>query len=137
MSKILCRYCMKIHDREFECASKKKHKRMKQQARRNDKRYKVYNDCYNTMRWKKVREQVLTDANYCCEICMEIGKINYTDIQVHHIEKVKDNIEKMYDIDNLLVVCREHHRAIEGMGKREILQYMREEMNRLQRCDKG
>ncbi|MDB8794283.1 HNH endonuclease signature motif containing protein [Romboutsia sp. 1001216sp1] len=124
MSKILCKHCMKIHDREYECGSKKKHRRMKQQARRNDNRYKVYNDCYNTSRWKKVREQVLKDANYMCEVCMELGKINYTDIQVHHVEKVKNNVERMYDIDNLIVVCREHHNIIENMTADEIINYV-------------
>lgn len=130
MSKIKCQHCLKIHDRYHECSAKKKHKRMLQQARRKDERYKVYNDCYNTSRWKKVREEVLKESNYMCEVCRALGKLNYTDIQVHHIEKVKDNKEKMYDKNNLLVVCREHHRDIEGMSKREILQYVRDEISK-------
>ena len=124
MSKILCKHCLKVHDREHECDAKKKHRRMKQQARRNDNRYKVYNDCYNTSRWKKVREQVLKDSNYMCEVCMELGKLNHEDIQVHHVEKVKNNVEKMYDIDNLIVVCREHHNIIEEMTADEIINYV-------------
>ncbi len=123
MSRILCKHCMKIHDREYECDAKKKHRRMKQQARRNDSRYKVYNDCYNTTKWKKVREQVLKEANYMCEVCKEFGKFNYTDIQVHHVEKVKDNVDRMYDIDNLIVVCREHHNIIEDMTSKELIEY--------------
>ena len=121
---VKCQYCMKIHDREYECNAKSKHKRIKRINRYNDERYKIYNDCYNTRQWKRVRGEVLNEANYMCEVCKELGKLNYTDIQVHHIDKVKNNKEKIYDKDNLLVVCREHHRAIEGMNEKEIVEYV-------------
>ena len=121
---IKCKYCLRIHDRYVECDSKIKNKRNKQKDKYNDDRYKVYNDCYNTTRWKKVREEVLKKSNYMCEICKQLGILNYTDIQVHHIEKIIDNPYKMYDEDNLLVVCRNHHRQIEGMNENEIIEYV-------------
>lgn len=121
---IKCKYCLKIHDRYVECDSKIKHKKNKQKDKYNDDRYKVYNDCYNTTRWKKVREEVLKKSNYMCEICKQLGILNYEDIQVHHIEKIIDNPYKMYDEDNLLVVCRKHHREVEGMNENEIIEYV-------------
>ncbi|MCR1848266.1 HNH endonuclease [Paeniclostridium sordellii] len=121
---VKCQHCTKIHDRDYECDEKNKHKISKRISRYNDERYKVYNDCYNTRQWKRVREEVLKDNNYMCEVCRELGKLNYIDIQVHHIDKVKNNKEKMYDKDNLIVVCRDHHRDIEGMNEKEIVEYV-------------
>ena len=59
-----------------------------------------------------------------CEICMQIGVLNYEDIQVHHIDKIRDNWDRRLDKKNLICVCRDHHRTIEGMNEEEIIEYV-------------
>ncbi len=119
MSKILCKHCLKVHEREYDCHAKTNHKR-KYKIEYN----KQYDKCYNSRKWKRVRTEVLKDNDYCCEVCKQLGIVNYTDIQVHHITKIIDNDELMFDKSNLLVVCREHHRQIEGMNLNEVVSYV-------------
>ena len=123
---IKCQYCLKIHDREYNCIDKLKYK---SKISRRRKKYmsednKLYNKFYSSSKWIKCRDEVLRDNNYMCEICMEIGIINYTDIQVHHIEKIRDNWNRRLDKDNLICVCRNHHNIIEGMNEEEIIEYV-------------
>lgn len=126
MSKILCKYCMKIHDREYECYAKSKYKRDRNRCRKNNMRLdkKIIDRFYSTNEWRKCREEVMKEANYLCEMCLELGKITYKDLHVHHVIKVKDNWNKRIDKDNLIVVCPDCHRQIEGMTADEIISFV-------------
>lgn len=121
---IKCKYCNNIHDKYYDCDAKVKSNRLRRKYKYSND-YKLYNDCYNTRKWRRLREEILKDNNYMCEICLELGKINCDDLQVHHIEKVKDNQAKMFDKNNLIVVCRGHHKQIEGMNKEELLKFIK------------
>ncbi|MDK2587485.1 HNH endonuclease signature motif containing protein [Romboutsia sedimentorum] len=120
---IKCSYCNKIHDKYEDCEDKLKYKKS------NSNEYnEKYNKCYNNSKWKRIRNEVLKDNDYCCEVCKQLEIVNYTDIQVHHITKIIDNDELMFDKSNLLVVCREHHRQIEGMNLNEISEFIKSKL---------
>ena len=137
MAKILCKHCLKIHDREYECDAKSKYKRDKNRCRKNsmssDK--KIIDRFYSTSEWRKCREEMMKEANYLCEMCLEFGKITYNDLHVHHVVKVKDNWNKRIDKDNLIVVCPDCHRQIEDMTTNEIIRDVEKLKAELKRAD--
>lgn len=52
------------------------------------------------------------------------GKIEYGNI-CHHIEELKDNQDRILDIDNLIYVTERHHNMIHSLydnGKKELMQ---------------
>lgn len=133
MSKVLCKHCMKVHDREYECDAKSKYKRDKNKFRKNNMRLdkKIIDRFYSTSEWRRCREEVMKEANYLCEMCLEFGKITYKDLHAHHVIKVKDDWSKRADKDNLIVVCPDCHRQIEGMTGDEIINHVTKEKKRL------
>lgn len=59
-----------------------------------------------------------------CEVCAEFGMLRLA-THAHHIIKVRDGNEYThYNIDNLIAVCDEHHRIIEGMDKEDLINYL-------------
>lgn len=66
---------------------------------------------YSSKKWKLLRQVALNRAEGCCEECYSIGEI-----QVHHKKPVAQG-GAIFDIDNLIVLCRschlEAHRKIE------------------------
>ena len=49
-------------------------------------------------------------AQYLCEVCRDEGRYTYEGLEVHHIEKVKDNKDRLLDDNNLIVLCVKHHK---------------------------
>ena len=62
-------------------------------------------------KWEKVRNQVLERDNYKCVVC---GK---PATQVHHIHLRSKRKDLIYEINNLVSLCNEHHQhqSIEGL----------------------
>lgn len=54
---------------------------------------------YSGARWQLIRKLKLA-KNPICEICQR--KLA---VQVHHLEKARESIERRYDLDNLQSVC--------------------------------
>jgi 5-methylcytosine-specific restriction endonuclease McrA len=50
------------------------------------------------------------DSQYLCEVCRSYGVYNYDNLEVHHITKVKDDPSRLLDRDNLICLCRQHHK---------------------------
>lgn len=67
---------------------------------------------YNTSRWKKLRiAKLMKDP--LCEMCLQKG-ITTAAIDVHHIDSFMnydglDRIEKAYNINNLMSICKQCH----------------------------
>lgn len=59
---------------------------------------------------KIVRE----DSQYLCEVCRSYGVYNYENLEVHHIVKVKDDPSGLLDRDNLICLCRMHHKMADN-----------------------
>lgn len=114
---IKCTHCLKVHDKYIKCESQKKHEKLKSDIEIKCDRF------YQSREWRKVRREVLKECNYMCEMCNQLHTVRLADA-VHHIVKIREDWSKRLDIDNLLCVCDEHHKIIEGMTKEEILKYV-------------
>lgn len=58
-----------------------------------------------------------------CEVCRDQNKIEYNNIEVHHITKVRDDETLLLDNYNLICLCQEHHeQADKGLIDKEYLQ---------------
>jgi hypothetical protein len=44
-----------------------------------------------------------------CAICLEEGRYNYDNLEVHHITKLKDDADGLLDNYNLICLCKQHH----------------------------
>lgn len=54
---------------------------------------------------------------------MSEGRINLSDVEVHHIIKVKDNEDLLLDNFNLICLCAtHHHQADSGELSQDLLQ---------------
>lgn len=62
---------------------------------------------------KQANEIVLEKADYKCEICGDTENL-----EVHHIKPFKTNPLEAYDTDNLICLCKKHHRQY-GHSDRE------------------
>lgn len=67
---------------------------------------------YNCSKWLKVRKLKISKANGLCERCLK-ERIYKEGAIVHHKIEITDknynNDELMYGLDNLELVCYEHH----------------------------
>lgn len=63
-----------------------------------------------TARWKRKSLQVRDDAHWMCEVCRDQGKATTEGLEVHHIEKLRDDPDGLIEDDNLVCLCRMHHR---------------------------
>ena len=97
----------------------------------NSKEYREYNNknsyakatkVYNSSKWQKARNRA-RKANPICEICTEMGRYGVLSTEVHHIQKVKYGDDTTnYDLNNLISVCNECHKKIEGMNKYQLIE---------------
>ena len=70
------------------------------------------------MKAKEIKES----SKWLCALCLEEGRYNYNDLEVHHITKLKDNAEGLLDNYNLICLCKRHHeRADAGLENPEKL----------------
>lgn len=93
----VCSRCGKIHDKYQKCYKGQKHAGDERQLR-------------DLNAWDLKSKQVRDEAHYLCEVCREAGVINYQDLEVHHIEKLKDQPDLLLEDTNLVCLCREHHK---------------------------
>ena len=69
----------------------------------------------STSRWTNKSIEIRQDSNYLCSVCLDQGIINYDDIEVHHIEKLNSRPDLLLENENLIALCRRHHKeADEG-----------------------
>lgn len=86
-----------IHDKYQKCYKGQKHAGDERQLR-------------DLNAWDLKSKQVRDEAHYLCEVCREAGVINYKDLEVHHIEKLRDKPDLLLEDTNLVCLCREHHK---------------------------
>lgn len=63
---------------------------------------------YNSALWKHLRQEVLDEQHYECQVCRARG-IYEEATTVHHIKYVRRYPELALTKDNLLAVCKECH----------------------------
>lgn len=109
-----CSRCGKIHPKGYVCKVGAKKKHYKYSYKESRLRSKGA--------WTEKSKQIRDDANYLCEVCNDKGIYNYRNVEVHHIEKLKDNPELWLDDDNLICLCKDCHRMADaGMIDKDYL----------------
>lgn len=110
-----CARCGKIHKLGESC-----------------KRFRVYEGgderkARSSFAWKLKSQEIREKANYLCEVCRAEGKFNYENLEVHHIVKLKENIQGLLDNANLICLCTTHHKqADDGLLKADFLRGLAE-----------
>lgn len=51
-----------------------------------------------------------------CEVCRDRGKVTTEGLEVHHIEKLRDDPDGLVEDGNLVCLCRPHHRMADDGG---------------------
>ena len=105
-----CSKCGKIHNYNHRCNKGKIYKK-------ND-----IDKLRSTKRWTNKSIEIREASNYLCAVCLDNGIYNYDKVEVHHIEKLQDNIDNFLDNDNLICLCKKHHKeADQGKLKKDYL----------------
>ncbi len=63
----------------------------------------------STNKWTNKSLEIREASKWLCALCLEDGIYNYNDLEVHHIERLKDNEERLLDNYNLICLCKRHH----------------------------
>lgn len=104
-----CKYCGRIHKKEFVCPMKPKSNKYK--TSEADKfRW--------TRTWQKKREHIKSRDKHLCQICIRklyntINKYNYNNLEVHHIVPIKEDYDSRLEDTNLITLCEYHHELAE------------------------
>ena len=99
-----CSYCGKIHPADYQCRAPKKYRNTEERRLRSSPKY--------TRKSLAIRER----ANYLCEVCRDEGRYTYENLEVHHIEKLRDHPELLLEDSNLICLCVEHHHIADAGG---------------------
>lgn len=94
-----CPYCGRIHRQGEKCSAFKRI-----YTGGNERKLR------STYAWTEKSKEIRENAQGLCEVCRDKGIYTYKGVQVHHIEKVKDNPSKLLDNYNLVCLCEEHHK---------------------------
>lgn len=102
-----CSKCGKIHEYNYKCTvNKTPYNSLKYSTEESKLR--------NTNKWHKKAEQIKKDSKYLCEVCFDKGIYNYSDLEVHHIIKLREDKTKLLDNYNLICLCRSCHKLADA-----------------------
>lgn len=98
-----CTRCGRVHDAAYKCTLRYPNPRGLEDKLRSQRK------------WTKKSLEIREASQNLCAVCREEGKFTYDDLEVHHIEKLRQAPEKLLDDDNLICLCTFHHKlADEG-----------------------
>ena len=97
----VCSRCHKIVDYNHKCNTGRLYKKDHIDKLRS------------TKRWTDKSIEIREASNYLCSVCLDQGIYNYDKVDVHHIEKLQDNQDLFLDNDNLITLCKYHHKQAE------------------------
>jgi 5-methylcytosine-specific restriction endonuclease McrA len=95
--------CGKIIPDNASCLCKRAKKRdYMREYQRNDK-----DNPLKTTKWKHFRNNILRRDKYLCQRCLfKYGIVNSKDLQAHHIKSRKNYPELVFDVKNVICLCR-------------------------------
>ena len=99
-----CSKCGKIHPYNYNCSVGVDSNRSKVAEDRLRSRYA----------WTKKSKQIREDAGNLCEVCRDQGIATYDGLEVHHIEKLRENVDGLLDDNNLICLCVRHHKEADN-----------------------
>ena len=97
-----CSKCGKIHDSNYQCKVIRKNYGDAQERKLR-----------STWAWTQKSLEIREKAHYLCEVCRDQGEINYN-VEIHHIEKIREDTTKLLDNLNLVCLCVEHHKLADS-----------------------
>ena len=97
-----CSRCGKIHEYNYKCNKGKIYKH-------ND-----IDKLRSTGQWTNKSIEVREASNYLCSVCLDKGIYNYDNVEVHHIEKLQDQPDLLLENDNLICLCKKHHKLADN-----------------------
>ena len=104
-----CSICGKIHSTDKKCIRK---------DARADREHKLR----QTNKWHRKSLEIRERSHWLCAVCRDQGTFNHENVEVHHIEKLRDNPDGLLDDDNLICLCIPHHKmADDGLIDAEYL----------------
>ena len=124
---VTCTHCG-IVKRGHQCPYKKSRQREKDKA--SDKFRK-------TKAWTKKSIEIRQRDKYLCQVCIRnlhntLDFLTYKQIDVHHITPIAEDYNRRLDNDNLISLCRYHHKmADDGLIERAELYRIAEEQNNM------
>ena len=111
-----CSRCGKIHPANYKCNVGKVYRGGEERRLRNKNI------------WHEKSRDIRESSHYLCAVCKDQGIITYKDVEVHHIEKLKDREDLLLDDENLVCLCRYHHKmADEGKIDKDYLKGLAKE----------
>lgn len=99
-----CSRCGKIHDYNYKCNKGKIYK------------HNEIDKLRSSTRWTNKSIEIREASNYLCTVCLDQGILNYEDIEVHHIEKLQDRPDLLLENENLICLCKKHHKEADKGG---------------------
>lgn len=119
-----CKYCGRIHAKDFNCGKKPARKKLNTQA----DRFRW------SQLWKDKREQIKERDHHMCQVCIRnlYGAQNqyvFNDLEVHHIIPLAEDYECRLDDDKLITICEPHHEKAERgeIPREELLRIAKEQ----------
>ncbi len=112
-----CSRCGRIHSTKYNCRHNK--------PAFNADRYGVAQErkLRSTKAWTDKSIQIREQAQYLCEVCRDKGIYNYNDLEVHHINKLREDKAGLLNDSNLVCLCVTHHKqADRGQLSKEYLE---------------
>lgn len=106
-----------INRKPFEKNKKKYYRKWNPNKKKSAGNQYAYDEVYNTSKWRKLRELKLMKQPLC-EMCLEEGKVTPA-LDVHHKIPILTDIDKAFDEDNLMSLCRKCHLKIHEQLRRE------------------
>ena len=95
-----CSRCGKVHNFNGICPNKRTRYYQSTEERK----------LRSSNKWKEKSLEIRERANHLCEVCRDNNIFTYDNIEVHHIIKIRDDTSKMFDNENLICLCVEHHK---------------------------
>lgn len=106
-----CAYCGRIHEKNFVCPKKPKKKYYSRDKEEASVKFR------SARRWRKRAIEIKERDGWRCVVCASgrypiegVRELNGENLEVHHIIKLRDDIDKGLEEDNLITLCQVHHR---------------------------
>jgi len=117
-----CPKCGRIHDFNYEC-----------RKRHYNKGQSIADKFRNKNSWKKKRDLIKDRDKHLCRCCLADfvnapKQFNFSNLEVHHIIPLEEDVSLGLDDDNLITLCSYHHKLAEnGVISRKILRELTNE----------
>lgn len=96
------------------CPYKRKYK-----FKREYKKDSEQNKFRSSAKWTKKSIEIRERDKYLCQVCYRekyntVVKLNFTNLEVHHIVPLEEDYNKRLDNYNLITLCQYHHKQAEN-----------------------